>query len=404
MNHFSSIRDLFNTLSRGSKLITEMFDKRKTMYLYEHAAALFDYNEDIIKFLLSKKVIIQNGTYLELEDQFLNFFENILEINEEINTSYVNNNIQEAKDNMKYYLQSNSENERFTYLKHVKSILQRIGKSTLRNIIDLNRNIENTFKVEANYKIKVSKLENHKQKLESIQDLIQQTEHLLSEDEFTFFKIATDEGLKEIQNQLTLNLMESRQNIIETRQQIIDYINQTKYQSEFIEKLKQLKYLRDQYEIKHRTNIKEILVNNNALIFEPKPSYRLKLSIDNLQKDENYWLIKKIRNRYKSAINPIKYAAKDLTILDRKIAIEEENFINLYKVQNDFKQSEQHLFQFILDYQFVREVFFEERVTIYCKLISMFEDEFELTDDFLKCDNIEYAVAYQNKKRKYERT
>jgi hypothetical protein len=176
MNHFSSIRDLFNTLSRGSKLITEMFDKRKTIYPYDHAIELLDDNEDVVKLLLSKKVIIQDGTSLELEDQFLNFFENILEVNEDINISYINENIQEVKDSINYYSQSNSENERFKYLKYVKAILQRIGKSTLRNIVDLNRNIDNTFKVEANYNIKLTKLENHKQKLEFIQNLIEQTE------------------------------------------------------------------------------------------------------------------------------------------------------------------------------------------------------------------------------------
>jgi hypothetical protein len=38
----------------------------------------------------------------------------------------------------------------------------------------------------------------YKQRLESIQVLIEQTERLINEEELTFFKLATDEGLKEI--------------------------------------------------------------------------------------------------------------------------------------------------------------------------------------------------------------
>jgi len=238
MNHFNSIRELLSTLNRGGKLIAEMFEKRKSVvYRYEQAMELVDNNEDIIKLLLNKNIIIQNASYLELDVQFLNFFEEILEINEEINTSYIDENIQQVKQNATYYLQSNSDSERFKYLRIVKSILQKIGRSTIRNIIDLNRNIDNAFKIEPNYKIKLTKLEHHKQKLEAVQKLIEQTEYLLNESEITFFKTATDEGLKDIRNQLSLDLMESRHNLIETRRQIIEYINQVKYQNKFIDKL-----------------------------------------------------------------------------------------------------------------------------------------------------------------------
>ena len=136
--------------------------------------------------------------------------------------------------------------------------------------------------------------------------------------------MATDEGLKDVRTQLILDLTESRQNLIETRQQIIEYINQIKYQSKFIEKLKQLKYLRDQFEIKHKTNIREVLSHNNAIVFEPKTLYKWKLSIDNLGKDENRQLIIKVRNRYKSAINPTKQFAANLTSKDLELETEKE--------------------------------------------------------------------------------
>lgn len=372
-----------------------MFEKRKLpSYRYDYAVELMENNEDVIKLLIHKNIIVQNGAYIELADQFLNFFEDVLEVNEEINTSYINDNIQQVKEYASYYLQSNTEAERFRYLRNAKSVLQKIGRSTLRNIIDLNRNIENAFKTEPNYKIKLAKLENYKQKLGAIQTLIEQTERLLSEEEETFFKLATDEGLKEIRIQLILDLTESRQNLIETRQQIIEYINQIKYQNKFIEKLKQLKYLRDQFEIKHKTNIREVLLQNNALVFETKPTYRLKLSIDNLLKDENVETIKKVRKRYHSAIHPLKQAAVNLT--EKDLALEDENeiFIDLYMVRNDFKQSGNHLFGFLMHYQFVREVTFEERVTVFCQIISMFENELVLSDNFLKQGSIEYAVVY----------
>lgn len=396
MNHFNSIRELLNTLNRGHKLLAEMFEKRKSLsYRYDYALEVMEGNEDAIKLLLSKNIIRQSGNLLELDDQFLKFFEEILEVNEEINTSYINENIRQVKDEyMLYYLQATTDSEKFKYLKAVKSALRKIGRITLRNIVDLNRNIENAFKTEPNYKIKLSKLENYKLKLEAIQLMIVQTEKLLNDGELTFFKTATDEELKYIKIELILQLTESRQNLIETRKQIIEYINQIKYQSKFIEKLRQLKYLRDQFEIKHKTNIIEILSNTHSLAFESKPFYSLKLSLENLQQDYGYQLIKKINRKYKSGVNPKKLIAEKLSADDLKTDSEKEIHINLHELKMNFAESGKHLFDYILEYKFPRDVLFAERVTIYCQLISIFEEDFEVSENFERQDKIEYALVY----------
>jgi predicted DNA-binding transcriptional regulator AlpA len=396
MNHFNSIRELLNTLSRGNKLLAEMFEKRKMLYKYEYALDVLDGDrENVIKLLLSKNIIRQNGNLIELDDHFLKFFEEILEVNEEINTSYINENIRQVKDEfMLYYLQATGDSERFKYLKNVKSALRKIERTITRNIVDLNRNIENAFKTEPTYKIKLLKLENYKLKLEAIQQMIVQTEKLLNEDELTFFKTASDEELKHIKTELILSLTESRQNLIETRKQIIEYINQIKYQSKFIEKLKQLKYLRDQYEIKHKTNIIEVLSNTHSLSFETKPLYNLKLSIENLQRDDIYQLIKKVCSKYKTSINTKLIPAENLTKDDLKAETEKEIHINLHELRKNFAKSNKHLFDYINQSTFPREVAFAERVTIFCQMISIFEEEFQVTDSFEIKDNIEYAIVY----------
>ena len=396
MNHFNSIRELLNTLNRGHKLLAELFEKRKSLsYKYEYALDVLEGNDDIIQLLINKDIIRQNGNFLELYDQFLQFFEQILEVNEEINTSYINENIRQVKDEyMLYYLQANSDGERYKYLKAVKSSLRKIGRITVRNILDLSRNIENTFKTEPNYKIKLSKLEIHKQKLVAIQQLIEQTEKLITEDELTFFKTATDEELRTITTQLRLELTESRQNLIETRKQIIEYINQIKYQSKFIEKLRLVKYLRDQYEIKAKTNLVELINNNKATVFEPKPSYPLKISVNYLQTDAGYDVVKKLSRKIKSGVRPSVQMAEFISEDYLKPATEKEVFINIHEVKNSFTAGGNHLFDFLMNYKFLREVPFEERVTVFCQMISMFEEDFDVTEKFNRYNEIEYAVVY----------
>jgi hypothetical protein len=67
-----------------------------------------------------------------------------------------------------------------------------MGVITFRSVVDLRRNIENTFKNESNYKNKQLKLKNLDEKRTIITDLIKQTLLLINDGELTFFKTATD--------------------------------------------------------------------------------------------------------------------------------------------------------------------------------------------------------------------
>jgi hypothetical protein len=378
-----------------------MFEKRKSLsYKYDYALDLVGNDNDRIERLIEKSVIRQNGNYLEIDDQFLHFFEQILEVNEEINVSYINENLEQVKQYILYYLQESSEVRKYTYLKSVKSTLKKIGRITIRNIVDLNRNIENTFKTEPNYRVKISKLENQNRKLADIRALIEQTEKLITEDELTFFKSASDEELKSITNQLRLQLSESRHNLIESKKQIIEFINQIKYQSQFIEKLRQIKYLKDQFELKAKTNIIELLAKNCAMIIENKLSYPLKLSLDWLQQDATRESILKINKRVKSGVKPSLNVAENISKDYLQTESEKEVHINLEEVRNNFIASGNHLFDFLLNYNFPREVMFDERVTLFCQMISVFDDHIEVTEDYKEQQEIEYVMVYPKRQAK----
>ena len=395
MNTFSSIKELLSTLYREQKLLSEMFEKRKTLsYKYDFALEMVDH-EDRIQSLINHSVIRPNGPYLEIDDQFLQFFEMVLEVNEEINISYINENIQNVKDNILYYLQENNENRKYSYLRTVKAAFRKIGLITIRNVVDLKRNVENTFKNEPNYKIKKAKLENLDRKRIDINSLIDQTERLISEEELTFFKSALDEELKQIIIHTRLQLNECRHNLIEIQKQIIEYLNQIKYQSGIIEKIRQIKYLKDQFEIRSKTNLIEVLAKNNAAILEPNPSYPLKLSLDYLQTDDvAYESIKKVSKRVKMGVRLDLPIAENISNEYMETQIEEEIQVNLEEVKNGFVASGKHLFEFVMGYDFAKEIPFDERVTIYCQLASQYEAVFNVTEKFNAQREFEFALVY----------
>jgi hypothetical protein len=373
---FSSIRELLLVLSREQKLITEIFEKRKVLsYKYDDALEVLDYNEDKLRLLLEFAVLRENGAYLELDDQFLQFFEQILEVNEEINVSYITENLQTIKQNIIYYLKENSESRKYNYLRQVKSALRKTGIIAIRNVVDLKRNIDNTFKNEPNYKIKKAKLEHLDIKRNDIATLVTLTDNLVAGDEEqTFFKTASDEELQRIINALRGQLNFCRHNLIDIQKQIIEFLNRLKYQSGLLEKIRQLKYLKDQFELKSKTNIVKLLLADHSLVYEPNPAYSLKLSLDQLQSDDEALdAIKKVVSRNKTGNRSV-IQLSDNNLSDYlQLDIEEVEQINLEAVKNSFLAGSNNLFDFLQTYDFGKPVAFEECLTIYCQLISQYD-------------------------------
>ena len=396
MHTFGSIKELLSTLVREQKLLTEMFEKRKTLsYKYDFALELVDFNEDRIQYLLQHNIIRENGNFLEIDDQFLQFFEDVLEVNEALNISSINDNIGNVKENIVYYLKENNETRKYNYLRTIKNALRKIGNLTYRNVIDLKRNTDNTFKNEPNYKIKKAKLENLDTKRIAINTFILQTDLLISHEEQTFFKFALDDELNRLIIQLKLQLNECRHNLIEIQKQIIEYLNQIKYHSGVIEKLRQLKYLRDQFTIRSSSDINDVIGKNNAVLFEANPTYPLKLSLVYLQENnEAYTSLLKVSQKIKTNINLKLPLAGKISNEYLQTIIEEDIQINLEEVRNNFLASGNNLFDFILRYQFEKALSFDEKVTIYCQLISQYESSFLITQQYDQQEEIEYAMVY----------
>jgi hypothetical protein len=75
-------------------------------------------------------------------------------------------------------------------------------------------------------------------------------------------------------------------------------------------------------------------------------------------------------------------------------SVEEETMINLEEVKNHFIATSDNLFNFIVRYDFLKEVDFNERVTIYCQVASQYESELNIENEFQIDNDIEYTLIY----------
>ncbi len=118
--HFQSLEELIRTLDRERKLLNGLFQNRKHIsFSYESARELASRNDESLKYLGRYGVIRENGDFIELEDTYLRFFEEVLEVNEEINVASVKESISNLNAAIDYYLSENNPNRKYGYIKDV---------------------------------------------------------------------------------------------------------------------------------------------------------------------------------------------------------------------------------------------------------------------------------------------
>ena len=152
ISHFRSLDDLIRTLDRERKLLMALFQDRKRLsFRRDIARDLASRKDESLDYLRRFGVIRDNGDFVELEDMYMKFFEEVLEVNEEISVASVKESIDNLNAAIEYYQNENNPNRKYGYLKDVKRILRNIAYTTTRNVIDLKRNIDNTYKNEPTF-------------------------------------------------------------------------------------------------------------------------------------------------------------------------------------------------------------------------------------------------------------
>lgn len=114
MRTFRSIEELIRTLDRERELLREMFHKRTSLsFKYDFAVELTDYKEERVQSLINHGVIRSSGNFLEMEDIYLKFFEEVLQVNEEVNVAYIQEHLSKLNEQIEYYLKENNERRRY---------------------------------------------------------------------------------------------------------------------------------------------------------------------------------------------------------------------------------------------------------------------------------------------------
>jgi hypothetical protein len=328
-----------------------------------------------------------------LNDSVIAMFEDFMEIGE-VTPSFINDYINELKRNIKYYREGNE----YRFLRSIKKYLKRIGGAISKEIIKLQKNVDDTYKNESNYKIKLQKLEDYRLKRDTIIEFIERAEEMITETR-ALFDLTNDLELYGIVSSLRGILIENLDYLIEIQTDITDFINKIQFQLDVYKKAQQIKEVKDHGQLYYKTNFKEVIHSLNPIGFNNIKGPRTKISVEFLYTDDGHVLCQRVAEKYKITRLMARRLAEKLPSNFKDQRAEAFVKLDTQTLLTKFLGQEKNLFLFLMDYKFPKAlgmVTFEERVTLFVE-ISM---EFDKHLDFKYILNSYEYHDKEEKKRK----
>lgn len=390
---FNSIKDLLNTLYKEREIIDFLFSKRKNSVKYDTLLEFVNFEEEKLTSLIEKNILIQFGNTIDLNQDILDFLEKFTDSIEEINYEYTSGLIRILKENIQNWELEKRPNKQNEYLLKIKRNIGNVGKDVLRNVTTLRGSVEDVFATEKVFSIKKSKLQEYDNKRKNLDELLEQIDAFFRESTWEYFlKMVQDDELNHIILKLDRDIIIARQNLIDITQKILDFINRIRQDSQVFKHIQKIKILKDQLLLAEKSNFIDVISKDNSLQFQNEIRFSTPLSLDYIQSEDAYNILLRISYKLKKSLNIDEKSSG--IIRNEFLNGKEKNhyIIDSKKLKENFLSRGGDLFDFINNYNFEKELTFEEKVTLFCKLASQFRDDFSISDTYSKFENIEYAI------------
>jgi hypothetical protein len=369
-----NVKDLLSNLYHNRGVVELLFGQRDHITVNE-LLGRDDITEEQYRKLVSLDILYEYENVVSLNDAVVAMFEDFMEIGE-VTPGFINDYINELKRHIKFY----QEAREMRFLRSIKKYLKRIDNTLTREIIKLQKNVDDTYKNESNYRIKLQKLEDYREKRDTIIDFIRQTTSIVDETR-TLFNITNDSELFGIVSALKTSLIENLDFLIEIQTDITDFINKIQYQLDVYKKAQRLKEVKDHGTLHFKTNFREVVSNINSLKHNGHKTPKTKIPVDFLYSDDGHVLCKRIAEKYKITRLMVRGLAdkmagnfKDQGLV-QQIKLDTEKLVERFLVQTKL-----NLFEYLIEYKFpkaIGNVSFEERLSLFVEIAMEYQNNLD---------------------------
>jgi hypothetical protein len=366
-------KEILSLLYYNRDVIDFLFGTRESVTVNELLSRT-DITPEQYQKLVATDILYEHQQVVGLNDAVIAMFEDFMEIGE-VTPSFIADYINELKRNIKYYREGNE----YRFLRSIKKYLKRIGVAISREIIKLQKNVDDTYKNESNYRIKLQKLEDYRLKRDTIIEFIERTEEVTDETR-KLFDLTNDLELHGIVSSLRQTLIENLDYLIEIQTDITDFINKIQFQLDVYKKAQRLKEVKDQGQLHYKTNFKEVVNSLNPIGFNGIRAPRTKIAVEFLYMDEGHIICQKVAEKYKITRLMARRLAEKLPANFKDQRAEAFVKLDTLTLLNKFIGQKRNLFEFLMDYKFPKTlgtVTFEERITLFVEIAMEFDKKLD---------------------------
>ncbi len=388
-----NVNDILSQLYQHRTVIEFLFANRENITVTELLNRGDLSQEQFLK-LKSLDLLYEYENIVSLNDAVVAMFEDFMEIGE-VTPGFINDYLNELNRHIRFY----QEAREMRFLRSIKKYLKRINATLTREIIKLQKNVDDTYKNESNYRIKLQKLEDYREKRDTIIDFIKRTGEVVEETR-GLFALTNDSELYGIVQSLKVSLIENLDYLIEIQTDITDFINKIQFQLDVYVKAQRLKEIKDHGSLHFKTNFHEVVTGINTIRYNGHKSPKTKIAIDFLYTDEGHVLCKKVSEKYKLTRLMVRGLADRMAGNFKEKGLEQQVKLDTEKLVERFlTQTKVNLFEYLMDYKFpkaIGTVTFEERLSLFVEIAMEYQNSLDFKYRLVYYD---YEDANKNKKR-----
>ncbi len=365
-----NVNDILSQLYHQRGVVEFLFANRDNITVNE-LLNREDISAEQYQKLKSLDLVYEYENIVSLNDAVVAMFEDFMEIGE-VTPGFINDYINELNRHIRFY----QEAREMRFLRSIKKYLKRINATLTREIIKLQKNVDDTYKNESNYRIKLQKLEDYREKRDTIIEFIKKTTDVVEETR-SLFALTNDSELYGIVSALKVSLIENLDYLIEIQTDITDFINKIQFQIDVYKKAQRLKEIKEHGSLYYKTNFKEIVQNINTLKHNGHKTPKTKIAVDFLFTDDGHVLCKRIAEKYKLTRLMVRGIAGKMAGnfkdkgLEQQIKLDTEKLVERFLVQ-----TKANLFEYLMDYKFpkaIGTVTFEDRLSLFVEIAMEYQ-------------------------------
>lgn len=388
-----NVNDILSQLYQHRGVVEYLFANRENITANE-LLSREDFTHDHYQKLKSLDLIYEYENIVSLNDAVVAMFEDFMEIGE-VTPGFINDYLNELHRHIRFY----QEARELRFLRSIKKYLKRIGATITREIVKLQKNVDDTYKNESNYRIKLQKLEDYRTKRDTIIDFIKRTSDVIDETR-NLFNLTNDTELYGIVQSLKASLIENMDYLIEVQTDITDFINKIQFQLDVYIKAQRLKEIKDHGTLHFRTGFRETISTINTLRYNGHKSPKTKIATEFLYTDDGHVLCSRVAQKYKLTRLMVRGVADRMGANFREKGLEQQIKLDTQKLVERFlKQNKENLFEYLMNYKFpkaVGTVTFEERLSLFVEIAMEYQNNLDFKYRLVYYD---YEDAKKNKKR-----